>query len=72
MMMSSESFDFDNGFKYQLTNRNHHHKLLLHANFQPPTSVCNQNIGNFMFPYLQNDDVIKFDQFCRVIQISIQ
>ena len=24
------------------------------------------------FPYLQNDDVIKFDQFCMLIQISIQ
>ena len=24
------------------------------------------------FPYLQNDDVIKFDQFCRLIQISTQ
>ena len=24
------------------------------------------------FPYLQNDGVIKFDQFCRLIQISVQ
>ena len=49
MTTSSNSIDFVNGFKFQHHNRNQQHKLPLHANFQPPTSVCNQNIGHFMF-----------------------
>ena len=69
-MTSPNSIDFDNGCKFQHHNRNQHHKLLQHANFQPSTSVCNQNIGNFC--HLQNDDITKFDQFCLLIQISIQ
>ena len=46
---SSDSTDFDDRFTFQHHNWNHHHKLPLHANFQPPTLVCSQNIGNFMF-----------------------
>ena len=48
-MTSSNSIDFDNGFKFQHHNLNQHHKLHQHADFQPPTSICNQTIGNFMF-----------------------
>ena len=72
-MTTSNSDDFDNGFKFQNHNRNQHHKLPLHANFQPPFNLrfVTKNIGNFTFSLFSND-IIKFDKFCRLIQISIQ
>ena len=60
MMTSSNSIDFDNACKFQCHNRNQHRKLPLHANFQPPASVSEQNSGNFMFKMMTSPNSTNF------------
>ena len=72
MMTSSNAIDLTINSNFNITAEisiiSYHYML----NFSLVLQFVTRILAILCFQYLQNDDFIKFDQFCRLIQISMQ